>query len=339
MLALLVAKRGRGQSVDRELWTLVLGTIKRAAREVGWNGGRRAPRFPNWLIVAMYAWSTWHDRTLSWACDRAHYNGLFRPRELPSVSRFSRRVKSEDCRRVKSEDCRRVKSEDCRRVLQRVHAALAQRGLTIDEGCVDGKALLVGPVSKDRQATRGKVCGGFAKGYKLHAFVNERRRVVVRSVTGLNEDEKAAAMHLLPHLPPASPQALIFKDGNYGSAPLHKLAAEVLPDARLVGPLKGQDRVGPEGHHPVTLRQMGTARRELVAAWQRCPAAVELALRARDTVERVFGVLCCTAGGLGTALPPWVRTLDRVRRWVGTKVILYNARLAVQDRLRNAAAA
>ena len=34
----------------------------------------------NWLIVAMYAWAVWHDRTTSWACDRGHYTGLFRPR-------------------------------------------------------------------------------------------------------------------------------------------------------------------------------------------------------------------------------------------------------------------
>ena len=309
--------------MDRELWTLVLETIKQAAREVGWNGGRRKPRFPNWLIVAMYFWANWHDRTMSWACDRAHYNGLFRPRKLPSVSQFTRRVKSEDCQAI----------------LQKTHDALAQRGLMIDEGYIDGKAVLVSPVSKDRQATRGRVCGGFAKGYKLHAFVNENRRIVVFSVTGLHEDEKTVAMHLLPHLPPVSPEALIFKDSNYDSAPLHKAAEEACPDARLVGPLKGQDRVGPDGHHPVTLRQMGAARRELVAAWRHCPGMVKLALRARDTIERVFGVLCCTAGGLGTALPSWVRTLDRVRRWVGVKVILYNARLAVQDRLRKQAVA
>jgi hypothetical protein len=275
------------------------------------------------LIVAMYVWAVWHDRTLSWACDRVHYNGLFRPRKLPSVSQFTRRVKSDDCQRV----------------LQLVHDRLAQRGLTIDEGYIDGKAVLVSPVSKDRQATRGKVCGGFAKGYKLHAFVNEHRRIVVFSVTGLHEDEKTVALHLLPHLPPMSPQALIFKDSNYDSAPLHKAAEEVCPNARLVGPLKGQDRVGPDGHHPVTLRQMGAARRELLAAWTHCPATVELALRARDNIERAFAVLCCTAGGLGTALPSWVRTLDRVRRWVGVKVILYNARLTVQDRLRKLAVA
>lgn len=310
--------------MDRELWTLVLATVKRAAREVGWNGGRRAPRYPNWLIVAMYEWSVWHDRTLSWACDRTHYGNLFRPpRALPSVSQFTRRVKGDDCQRI----------------LQRVHDALAQRGLTIDEGYVDGKALLVSPVSKDRQATRGRVSGGFAKGYKLHAFVNEHRRIVVWSVTGLHADEKTVALDLLPHLPPMAPGAVVLKDSNYDSAPLHKAAAVHAPEAALVGPLRGQNRVGEGGHHPVTLRQMGPQRRELVAAWQHYPGLVELTLRARDTIERTFGVLVCTAGGLGTALPPWVRTLARVRRWVGAKIVLYNARLAVQDRLRAGAAA
>jgi hypothetical protein len=312
--------------MDRELWKLVLATVKRAAKDVGWNGGRRPPRYPNWLVVAMYLWAAWHDRTLSWACDRGHYTGLFRPRgTLPSVSQFSRRVRSDDCQLV----------------LQRVHDALAQRGLLTDEGYLDGKPLLVSPVSKDRQATRGKVSGGFAKGYKLHAFVNEHRRIVVWSVTGLHEDEKTVATHLLPHLAPSlAPEALVLKDSNYDSAPLHKAAAEVLPaGARLVGPLKGQQRVGEGGHHPVTLRQMGPQRRELVAGWQRCPGLLRLGLKARDTIERVFGVLCCTAGGLGTALPPWVRTLARVTRWVGAKIVLYNARLTVQDRLRTGAAA
>jgi hypothetical protein len=310
--------------MDRVLWVELLVAVKRAARQIGWNGGRRRPRYSNWLIVAMYLWSVWHDRPLCWACDRAHYNALFRPRRLPSVSQFTRRIKSDDCQRI----------------LQRVHDRFAQRGLMTDEGYLDGKPLLVSPVSKDRQAKRGKVSGGYAKGYKLHAFVNERRRIVVWSVSGLSADEKTVALHLLAHLPPMTPDALILKDSNYDSAPLHKVATALLPHAKLVGPLKGQQRVvGDAGHHPVTLRQMGAARRELVAAWAHCPDLVRLALRSRDTIDRTFGVLCCTAGGLGTALPPWVRTLDRVRRWVGAKIILYNARLAVQDRLQTPTAA
>ena len=284
--------------MDRELWVQVLGAVKSAAKQVGWHGGRRRPVYGNWLIVAMYLWCVWHDRPLCWACDRSHYGSLFRPRRLPSVSQFTRRVKGEDCQRI----------------LQLVHDHFSQRGLLSDEGYLDGKPLLVGPASKDRQAKRGRVSGGFAKGYKLHAFVNEHRRIVVWSVTAPSEDEKTVALHLLPHLPPMAPGAVVLKDSNYDSAPLHKAAAELMPQARLVGPLKGQNRVGPDGHHPVTLRQMGPQRRELVAAWAQCPGLIELVLRARDTVERSFGVLACTAGGLGTALPPWVRTLDRVRR-------------------------
>ncbi|HEV2292428.1 MAG TPA: hypothetical protein VGR35_01150, partial [Tepidisphaeraceae bacterium] len=60
--------------------------------------------------------------------------------------------------------------------------------------------------------------------------------------------------------------------------------------------------------------------------------------KARQEIERVFGVLTCTAGGLAN-LPAWVRGLSRVRRWVGVKIILYNARLEVRERLQSLAAA
>jgi hypothetical protein len=309
--------------MDRDVWRIVLDSIKRACRAVGKTHGGRRPRYPNWLVVAMYVWAVWHDRTMSWACDRGHYSGVFRPRgTLPSVSQFTRRVKSDACQAV----------------LQRVHDELAQRGLLSDEGYLDGKALSVSPVSKDRQATRGKVCGGFAKGYKLHAFVNENRRIVVFGVTGLNVAEQSVAAELLPHAAPAlAPGALVMADGNYDSAPLHRGTAAP-PGVCLLHPLKGQQRVGERGHHPVTLRQMGPDRRELVRCWDERPDLMKLVLKARDTIERVFGVLTCTAGGLA-GLPAWVRTLQRVRRWVGVKVILYNARLKAQENARLAAAA
>ena len=130
--------------MDRELWTALLTEVRRAAGRVGWNGGRRQPAFSNGLIVAMYCWSVWHDRPLCWACDRAHYNYLFRPRRLPSVSQFTRRIKSQDCQRV----------------LCRVHDAFAQRRLLTPVGSIDAKPLTVSPVSKDPDATRGKISGG-----------------------------------------------------------------------------------------------------------------------------------------------------------------------------------
>lgn len=305
--------------MDREIWRLIYAAIRRADRSVERLG--RLPIYTEVLVVAMYIWSVWHDRPLCWACDRSHYASLFRPRKLPSVSQFTRRVKSERCQQI----------------LQCVHDELAQRGLISEEGYLDGKPLLVSPVSKDRQATRGKISGGFAKGYKLHAFVNEHRRIVVWSVSGLNVAEQTVAAELLPHLPPLSINGLVMMDKNYDSAPLHKHAADPLGLCLIHG-LKGQDRVAETGHHPVTLRQMGATRRELVDLWENHPELIQFLLKARDSIERVFGVLSCTAGGLN-GLPAWVRTLERVRRWVGAKIIPYNARLKAQEKRELAAAA
>jgi len=307
--------------MDRELWTSVLIAIRRAATEVGWHGGRRRPVYANWLIVAMYVWSVWHDRPLSWACRRSSYGAMFRPRKLPSVSQFTRRIKSHDCQRI----------------LQLVHDQFAQRGMMTDAVYIDGKPLVVSAVSKDRDARSGKISGAFARGYKLHAAVNAKRRIVVWSVMGLNEDEKTVARQvLLPQLPPLTPDGLVLADSNYDSAPLHQEVSEPL-GVWLVHPLRGQRRaVG--AHRASKLRQMPPSRRELVRLWEQHPELMRFTYKSRQEIERVFGVLTCTAGGLAN-LPAWVRGLDRVRRWVGVKIIFYNARLVARERLAAEAAA
>jgi len=72
--------------MDGHAWRFVDATV--------WGVNRSAPRqgrgklFSNLLIVGMYLWLVWHDRPLCWACDRCRYGFLFRPRRLPSVSRF-----------------------------------------------------------------------------------------------------------------------------------------------------------------------------------------------------------------------------------------------------------
>jgi hypothetical protein len=298
--------------MDRELWTWILLAIQRAAARVGWHGGRRKPLYPNWLIVAMYVWSVAHDRPLSWACRRGSYGTLFRPRTLPSISQFTRRIKSDDCRRI----------------LQLVHDQFAQRGVMTEAIYIDGKPLPVSPVSKDRDAKRGKISGAFARGYKLYAAVNANRRIVVWSVMGLNEDEKTLARHaLLPNLPPLTNDGLVLTDSHYDSAPLHEEVSEPL-GVWLVHPLRGQDRAGGKNRW-WKLRQMPVTRRALVHEWQQHPELMRFVYKSRQEIERVFGVLICTAGGLGT-LPAWVRHLGRVRRWVGVKIILYNARLEVR---------
>jgi hypothetical protein len=307
--------------MDRELWASMLIAVRRAAAHVGWNGGRRKPVYPNWLIVAMYVWSVAHDRPLSWACRRESYNGLFRPRRLPSVSQFTRRIRSDDCQRI----------------LQLVHDRFAQRGMMTESISIDGKPLPVSPVSKDRDAKRGKISGAFARGYKLYAAVNAARRIVVWSVMGLNEDEKTVARQaLLPNLPPLSRDGLVLTDSHYDSAPLHQQVCEPL-GVWLVHPLRGQDRAGGKNRW-WKLRQMPATRRALVDLWADHPTLMRFVFKARQQIERVFGVLTCTGGGL-SSLPAWVRGLPRVRRWVGVKIVLYNARLHVREQHQSLAAA
>jgi hypothetical protein len=306
--------------MDRELWTSTLSAIRRAAARVGWHGGRRKPRYANWLIVAMYVWSVTHDRTLSWACQRGSYGALFRPRKLPSISQFTRRIKSDDCQRI----------------LQLVHDHFAQRGVVTHAVYIDGKPLPVSPVSKDRDAKRGKISGAFARGYKLHAAVNAARRIVCWSVMGLNEDEKTVARHvLLPNLPPLTNDGLVLADSHYDSAPLHEEVSEPL-GVWLMHPLRNQARAT-GAFRARKLRQMPWSRRELVRLWAKHPELMRFIHKARQEIEGVFGVLTCTAGGLAN-LPAWVRGLARVRRWVGVKIILYNARLDVRETLAMEAA-
>jgi hypothetical protein len=202
---------------------------------------------------------------------------------------------------------------------------------------IDGKALVVSPVSKDRDAKRGKISGAFARGYKLHAAVNANRRIVVWSVMGLNEDEKTLARHvLLPQLPPLTADGLVMADSHYDSAPLHEEVSEPL-GVWLIHPLRNQERATGQ-FRARKLRQMPPSRRALVRLWEDHPELMRFVYKARQQIERVFGVLTCTAGGLAN-LPAWVRHLDRVRRWVGVKIILYNARMHVREQHQSLAAA
>jgi hypothetical protein len=286
--------------MDREIWNRIVRSVKAAARRV--KPSVRCPRFGDRLIVTMYLWAVWHDRPQCWACDKSHYGALFRPRKLPSVSQFNRRIKTDSCQQI----------------LQRVHNHQADLDRPVAVNYIDGKPLLVSPVSKDRDARAGHVTGGFARGYKLHAWATEDGRLPIWCVTALNVGESPVARLLCEHLPPQLDEALALADGNYDAADLHKSVQRRGP--RLLVPLRGA------AEHPVTLRQMGAARRQAIQVSRQHPDLLRFVLHQRTDIERIFSALSCWGGGLGP-LPAWVRTLPRVRRWVGAKIILYHARL------------
>ncbi|HMQ14834.1 MAG TPA: hypothetical protein PKC49_02565 [Phycisphaerae bacterium] len=69
------------------------------------------------------------------------------------------------------------------------------------DGCacvLDARPLVVGPCSKDRDARAGRVYGGFARGYRVHALVDEDGVVFAWKLTAMNEAEPDAALELLP---------------------------------------------------------------------------------------------------------------------------------------------
>lgn len=293
--------------VDRQTWKNTLQAITEAAARVPREGRRCA--YPDELIVAMHLWSAWHNLNQIQACQRHHYGALFRPRKLPSRSQFNRRLKTPRCQAI----------------LQTIHHLQAPP--PAEAGIFDGKPLLVSPVSKDPDAKRGHICGGFAKGYKLHVYVTPDRRILIWSVMGLNVAEQSVALAMVEHLPVLP--VLSLGDGNYDSAPLHK--ALNARGGALLTPLKGQERVKNGRHHPVTLRQMGPGRREAVAVATAHPDLTRYVLKDRVEVENILSVLTVA---LDLRLPPWVRRIERVRRWIGAKIILYHARLQAQEQAK-----
>src|SRR5690606_41932342 len=155
----------------------------------------------------------------------------------------------------------------------------------------------------------------------LHAIASEAGFIRVWCVRPLNEHEAPVAMQLLDHMPAMHGQSLIMADGNYDGWELHKKIAKL--GSGLLSPPRGY------ATHPVSLRQMGPARREALSVWQRHRDLAANVYKQRIGIERVFSALCSYGGGLGP-LPAWVRTLGRVRRWVGVKILLYHARLIVR---------
>ena len=294
--------------MEQAQWLLLVDVIRRVCRSFG-----HAPRcrYSDELILKFYYWAVKHDRPMTWALDPLHTNQLFRPRRRPSVSQLNRRIASERFAVINQ----RVKSQ-----LARTDARATL--------CLDGKALVVSPVSQDRDARVGHVPGGMGRGYKLHAAVAGDGKVAHFAVLPLNRHEMPVARELIDQGGLLTPGTLVFADGNYDAHRLHKDV-----DARggwlICRPRTGGARRRVGGGHPVTRRQMGQARRRLIDLWDQCPDQMERLYRRRDQVERVFGNLTCIPGLLGP-LPAFVRGLARVNRWVTAKINLYHARIEVK---------
>jgi hypothetical protein len=277
-------------------WQVVYRVIQRVAR--GMPRPKRRLCYSDGLIAALFFWAVAHDRPMCWACQRENVGGYFRPRRLPSVSQF----------------CRRVAGLRFGLLLERIYAQLAQSDST--RLCfLDGRPLPVGACSKDAEAKAGRVYGGFARGYRLHACVSRTGQVLAWRLTGLNGAEARVAHDLIAQV---RPRGLVLADGNYDSAALYEHVSQ--HHGQLV--VQARRNAG-RGH----IRQ-SPARLRGLAIWHEKPEAVR---RLRAMVDRYFGQQSSFGGGLAP-LPAWVRTPPRVRRWVAAKLTIYHVRLRLRKR-------
>ena len=293
--------------MDRNLWTCLVSALRRAERVVRRRlGPEKKVRYPSTLIARMYLWQVAHDQTMLWACQRGHYSNLFRPRKLPSYSQYTRRVPSPRVQQL----------------LEALHDQLCGLERTPQLSYLDGKLLGVSNHSHDREATKVRVNRGYVRGYRLHAWAGEDHRIKTWAVTGAHAGEQTIARLLCQHMPALSASSVVLGDARFDSSPLY--ADVACRGGALFTPLLGMAK------HPKTRRQMSPARLEAIEVWEQAKSLGRLMLRQRIGIEQVFSQLCATGGGL-THLPPWVRTLKRVRLWVGVKIILHNARVQLRQ--------
>lgn len=290
----------KGVSMDKKIWSIITQTVVSVNRSIK-KFGRRT-QYSDVLIVRMYLWAVWHDRPLSWACCRDHYNSLFRPRSLPSISQF----------------CRRVKTKRFEKIMEVINERLTQRDEKTKVSFFDGKPLPVGENTCDKEAKNGYAGGCFRHGYKLHAWATEDGRIPLFHVLAMNAGEPNTARELLGRIDRG---CLVLADANYDSAKLYKAVDE--RGGFLLTPLKG--RAKSKNH----LKRMHKSRKRALELWKSFPEYCESLLRNRVKIERIFSALTCFGGGL-SPLPSWVRKLSRVQKWVSAKIIIYHARLLLK---------
>lgn len=273
-----------------DLWKMITAELEQV----------KAPHNGKWTfsvrdVVRTYFWAVFHNKPVSWACDRREWPlGTWR-RRLPSPSTMSRRLRSAEVREMIAEIERGV--------LRRPGSTWAY--------AIDGRALPISRHSGDPDARFGRGAGGIDKGYKLHVIYGQNGSIAAHVVEPLNVDERVVARRLAEE---AKVNGYLVGDAGYDDSKLYEAVHEhegqfLAPRQR--GPGRGL------GHRRQSLARL-RAIDMIEGPNSRWGGAL---LHSRESIERYFGTMACAHYGLDR-LPPWVRTLRRVRRWVQAKLII-----------------
>jgi hypothetical protein len=274
--------------MERELWFVLYHIAMVCDESPPW----RQEVYRDFLIVVVYFWAVLHDRPTCWACRPEHWPDDLRPAKLPSQPTMSRRLRTTEVQRLLY-------------VMERSLVKLRDPGWV---AVVDGKPLVVGSHSKDRDCAWGRAGRGYAKGYKLHAIYGDSPMPLAWELMPINVGESEVAARLVSTL---NGGGYLLGDKQYDSNPLHDAAQHA--GYQLVAQRKRPHAgLGHRRHTPGRLRSITLLQNEFGQALYAC----------RDDIERQFGWLTSHAAGLAP-LPSWVRRYHRVESWVQAKLIIH----------------
>jgi hypothetical protein len=300
-------------------------TVYRSVRKVARNWAEQAPRCggPDTYSVAeialVWLWLAFHNWPRSGGVLR-----LKSRREYRWWRSGGWHLLSPD--RVPHETTvkRRADRADCRAFLAAVDDDLLKKLKPQTQSCLlDSTPLPVGNHSHDADARWGH---HRLRGYRWHTITSADRIVLASIVAPANVHELTVAPTLVEQLARRGVGVQwLPADEGYDSEPLHEVVVTQL-GARLVAPLN--DR----GGHRTMLRTPHRAR--LNRDWNR--PVLRRVYRQRGEIDRMYSTFKCSRYGLW-ALPPWIRHLPTVARWVHLKQLLYHAELVNQKQQRIAA--
>ncbi len=257
-------------------------------------------RYSDAIVSLIYLFGVLYDRSTCWAHNKKNWPLWARRLQFPSYSQLMRRLKKPQVMQM------------IQQMNQEFHGPMEAGN---DKIC-DGKPLTVGGFSKDPDARRGKVPAGWAKGYKLHAIIDENNgKIDAFTVTPLDVGEPTTACRLVRKM--NLDHAKIRGDSNYDSNPFYAEVAKA--GGRLIAPRKKPyTSLGHHKHHPDRLRAI----REL----EMSELVHDDHEKHRIRIEQGLAQLTNLSFGLAP-LPNFVRRLHRVRRWVAGKIMFYHAYL------------